>query len=254
MTLRFMTALLCVVFMSCSASVAYASGTANHAVNQLEELSGQIDEYVGADQMNAARSLLNHFISQVNSGGMQAVSAHDREVIVTAAGKLLVALQFSTSPNEVKACADAFYLGMDALTSPNRDPIWVSFRGRMLTLISQLQHSAVAHATDRYQDQFNRFLNDYAIVYPAMIINGNTAAVATIDQQMNKLKEEANTESAGKQQLRMLSLLRQSVAAAFVRPATARPAQTTRLLLMWGALFLLSSGCLVLVRKTAKFR
>lgn len=176
----------------------------------LIELSDRIFDYASADQKLAAKSLLTEFLRKWRKQETN-YSQQDDQIIGTAAEQLAISLNAQSSSRDITNQAITLRLCVDALSSADgKTPLWKELRAQILEPIQQLQTAVRRHDDQRYQQCLNQLLNCYALVYPAMILGGNSTSVQAIDKQVTDLDDSRNKFMATNQRVQQLNQLEEN--------------------------------------------
>ncbi|MCQ2010105.1 sporulation protein YpjB [Sporolactobacillus sp. STSJ-5] len=175
----------------------------NHT-EDLINLSDRVFQYTDANQDTAAYSLLNELSKEWNRSP-QNYSEKDQRVINTAIAKLKVLMANSgENQREITDAAVSLRLGFDAL-APDGKPLWKNLHYAVTAPVSKMKSALNNKDNERFQYYLNEFLDKYAVVYPAMVINGQTDVVNLVNKQINSFSDQREKSLKTSTRIRQLN-------------------------------------------------
>ncbi|GEB76139.1 sporulation protein YpjB [Sporolactobacillus inulinus] len=162
-----------------------SSAAMKNQTDNLVSLSDQVFHYSIAKQDKAAASLL-HELSEKWNHSLDLYSEKEQQVIGTSIVKLKVLLKTQANQQEIADAAASLRLGFDALQNEGA-PMWKEKRSDIMEPLSRMNTALKNKKQEHYQYELNQFLNEYAIIYPALIIDGRPDMVTLLDQRITTL-------------------------------------------------------------------
>ncbi|MCO7127024.1 sporulation protein YpjB [Sporolactobacillus shoreicorticis] len=173
---------------------------------ELINLSDRVFQYTDANQDTAAFSLLNE-LSKEWDRSPQNYSDKDQRVINTAIAKLKILMANSgEDQREVTDAAVSLRLSFDAL-APNGKPLWKNLHSEVVASVSKMKSAVKKKDHQRFQYYLNEFLDKYAVVYPAMVIDGQSDAVSLVNKQINTLADQRDKSLKTNVRIQQLTMI-----------------------------------------------
>lgn len=182
---------LCLIIMVCTfPKLALAKDTNSDITwSMLSDISNKIFLYTDNGNIKEAQTMVELFSkkwSEVVPGTIK-INNKDLRVVNVTYDQLEQA--FSNHPNNTKALKDAateFRLVIDALSSKN-DPMWKDMGSKVIGQFHDVEQAARSGNNDSFQNQLNQFLDDYKIIYPALVIDIDPVTLAKLDGEIQRL-------------------------------------------------------------------
>ncbi|MCO7176748.1 sporulation protein YpjB [Sporolactobacillus kofuensis] len=210
-------ALLCflILFFAFPAQI-HAESEQDVLRNQTEHLvtlSDRIFEYTDANQIGAATSLLDELSKQWDKIDVH-YSEQDSRTIKTALVKLKLFLTDDAEQSERVNAAASLRLCFDALTT-NGQPLWKSLHTEVTAPLTSMKSALKDRDTDRFQHALNQFLDKYALIYPAMVIDGQRDAVNLVDKRITTFSGKRLLDIKTNTRIQQLNVIDHELSLAF---------------------------------------
>ncbi|WP_010631670.1 sporulation protein YpjB [Sporolactobacillus vineae] len=170
----------------------FAEGAGKNTSAALSDQADQIVQYTDANQIQAAKAVLKNLEASW-SAIKSMYSETDQRTIEIQLDQLGSVLTGSTSAGERPARALSLRLSLDALSAGNHDPLWTQMRDPVLSTIGAMESAMRKHDRAAFYDQRNQFLNQYAILYPALVISGSDDLLNRVDRLVSGLGKDGLT-------------------------------------------------------------
>lgn len=202
----------------------------------LSDQSDQIVQYADANQFQAAKNVLNNLEmtwSKVRSGYPES----DQRTIEIQLDQLGSDLTGSSAAGVSQAHALSLRLSLDALASANHDPLWIQMEDPVLSTVGAMASAIRKNDTDTFYYQRSRFLDQYATIYPSLVISGSGDLLAKVDRLVSGIGGEGLTT---KEDLAALAELQTALRQLFHPQAALSPGRIQPVVLVVGTVLILS--------------
>jgi sporulation protein YpjB len=183
-----MAGMLVIFFIFFSFS-SFAKSAGENTSAALSDQADQIVQYTDANQIQAAKTVLKNL--EATWSGIKSVYAEtDQRTIEIQLDQLDSVLTGGTSAGERPARALSLRLSLDALSAANHEPLWIQMRDPVLSTIGAMESAVRKDDRAAFHDQQNQFLNQYAILYPSLVISGSGDLLNRVDRLVSELSTD----------------------------------------------------------------
>lgn len=198
--------LFCFILFLVFPAQGYAENNRNVVKDQAENLvnlSDRVFQYTDANQDTAAASLINELDKQWNTAAPY-YSDRDKHVVDAAIIKLKLLLNSDGDQSEKVDAAVSLRLCFDALQSDGQ-PLWKSLHSEVLSPVIKMKNALKDKDNDRFQSTLNHFLDEYALIYPAMMIDGQPDAINLVDKRITSFTDKRLLDVNASSRIRQLN-------------------------------------------------
>lgn len=186
----------------------------------LSDQSDQIVQYADANQIQAAKNVLGD-LEMTWSKVKTDYSETARRTIDIQLNQLGSDLAGSSAAGVSQAHALSLRLSLDVLASANHDPLWIQMEDPVLSTVGAMASAIRKNDIDTFYYQRSRFLNQYATIYPSLVISGSGDLLARVDRLVSGIGGEHLT---AKEDLAVLAELQSALRQLF-HPEVSLPAE-----------------------------
>lgn len=230
--------LLCIVFVFIGPDNGYAKTVDNNVRQQtLNDLSDRIFQYADANQVDAAKNLLNEF-DRVWSSSEADYSETDGRVVDTAVSQLKLLLDSGVNSSEIRNAAISLRLCIDALTTSG-SPLWKGLQSQVTLPINGMIKALENKDQTVFQEELNRFLDSYALIYPSLMIDGNPDAVQMANNSVSAFADQRMSTVQDRTRINQINLIGRELTGVFDQSPSSNRNGLSPLMLTVGGLLLL---------------
>jgi sporulation protein YpjB len=211
----------------------------------LVDLSDRVFQYADANQDAAAASLLNELSNKWNAS-QQVYSERDQRAISTAMIKLKLLINSGDNQREITDAAVSLRLSFDALATEGQ-PLWKDLHSEVIAPVSKMKTALKNKDNERFQYLLNDFLDEYAVIYPALVIDGQSDTVNLMNKRISTFSDNRLKDVKTNARIRQLNAIEYAINQVFHQSTNTREESMM-------ALVAIISGIVVCVLAYASWR
>lgn len=207
-------ALFLILLVTCP-SIGHADNLGSHVTRseELTNLTDNIMQYTGANQINAAKSLLSSFNKEWEQS-RGAYSETDWRTVDTESLQLKLQLNADADSHAMNEAALSLRLCVDALTGGGA-PLWKDMQEQVLAPVETMKKAIENQDQLTFQSQLNNFLDQYAVIYPSLVIDGPGDQVQLVDRTVAMLENNRLAAVKKTDRISQLNLINAELAQLF---------------------------------------
>jgi Sporulation protein YpjB (SpoYpjB). len=195
------------IFLTFFSLSSYAVATQKNVTAVLSDQADQMVQYTDANQIQAAKTIYKS-LDAVWTRAKSGYSETDQRTIDVQLDLLGSDLENGTISGPRSDRALSLRLSLDALAPVTQDSLWIQMKDPVLSTIAAMKSAARKNDSDTFYYQMNRFLSQYGILYPALVINGSGDILTHVDQLISGI---GSAQMSHQEQLNAVSKLEAAV-------------------------------------------
>lgn len=205
---KMMLVFICLFFLVFSTSV-HAKNVEEKEWRHLNQTADKILQLVKEEKYSEAKQLMNYFSKQFLAVRYddQNLSMTHLRLITTSYEKALGAVTSAGASHEERVLAvSEFRLVIDALISEHH-PLWKNTETQVMNYFAKMREAISSNDANAFQHHLNGFLQRYAVIRPAIMIDLLPHQFQRIDSHVKFVERNRSTVIADKEKIKHLKIM-----------------------------------------------
>ncbi|QOY35829.1 sporulation protein YpjB [Anaerobacillus isosaccharinicus] len=209
-----MLTLICLFFLVISTSVHAEKDLDQKEWRQLNQTADKVLQLVKEEKYSEAKQLMDFFSKQFLAIRYddQNLSMTQLRLITTSYEKAMGAVTSASASHEERVLAvSEFRLVIDALVSEHH-PLWKNTETQVMNYFAKMREAISSDDSNSFQHHFNGFLQRYAVIRPAIMIDLLPHQFQRIDSHVRYVERYRATIISDKEKAKQLKIMEEDFA------------------------------------------